>query len=432
MAKQDVEETGTTGLTDPTIAPSRDGPPPRRRRWLPWLIAAAVLIVALVLYRELSSVPSRPPTPPPAAIAVATARRGDINQYIAALGTVTPVYTVTVYAQVSGQIIAVHYHQGQLVRKGAPLIDIDPRPYQSLLAQAEGALQRDQGALVEARMDLKRYQAAYARNGVSRQQVEDQQQTVVQDEGTVKADQGMVDYDRVELAYCHIVAPISGLVGLRLVDPGNTVFAGSGSTLVVITQLQPITVVFDVAEDEVPQVQAQLRAGQHLPVAAFDRTDEHQLGAGMLTALDNEVDTTTGTVKFRADFPNQDLALFPNQFVNARLLLKTLQGVTLVPNAAVQYNGTSTFVYVVKADSTVAVQTVTVLASNDEDSAVSGVNPGTLVTTSGFERIENGARVSYARPASGGTAGGTTPTTTVRGGSGSGGGGGGGGGGGTP
>ena len=377
----------------PTDGPGR---PQRRRRWLIW--AAVLLALLVVLYLLLHGHAAKPRPPAPAAIAVATSRTGNINEYIFALGTVTPQYTVTVYSQVSGQIVAVHYRQGQMVHKGEALIDVDPRPYQGTLTQAEGTLQHDQGLLNEARMDLKRYQAAYARNGIARQQLEDQEQTVLQDEGTVKADQGAVAYDQAQLSYCHIVSPITGLVGLRLVDPGNTVFAGSGATLVVITQMQPITVVFDVSEDQLPQVQAQLRAGRKLAVDAFDRSDEQQLDTGTLTALDNQVDTTTGTIRFRATFPNSKSTLFPNQFVNARLLLQTLQQVTLVPTAAVQYNGTSTFVYVVKSDNTVAVQAVTTLTSNDADTAVQGLNAGVLVATSGFERIENGVHVSYTPP----------------------------------
>ncbi len=394
-----------SGAAEPAVQPEAAAPPEapshavKRSRGRRWILALVLLVVALVLVFTLTRCGGgKPAVPQPAAVSVAQARTGDMNVYVDALGTVTPVYTVTVYSQVSGQIMAVHYQQGQIVQRGAALIDIDPRPYQSMLMQAEGTLQHDMGLLAQARNDLAIYQAAFARNGISRQQLQDQMQLVVQDEGSVEADQGTVAYDRVQLSYCHIVSPITGLVGLRLVDPGNTVFAGSGSTLVVITQLQPITVVFDVSEDQLPQVQAQLRAGKKLQVDAFDRSDERLLGNGMLTALDNQVDTTTGTVKFRASFGNQNLALFPNQFVNARLLLQTLQQVTLVPAAAVQYNGTATFLYVVRAGNTVAVQPVNVLASDDQNSAVSGLSAGATVVTSGFERIENGVRVSYSAP----------------------------------
>lgn len=380
-----------------TTAEQRPGSWRRYRHWL-WLVLALLVSLFLVLY--LVQREKRAPTPPaPSAVSAAQAHAGDISVYVSALGTVTPLTTINVYSQVTGRVEAVHYVEGQMVRRGAPLIDIDPRPYQSTLAQAQGNLRHDTGVLAEAQMDLKRYQAAFARNGISRQQVEDQAQAVVQDQGTVEADQGTVGYDQVQLAYCHIVSPVSGRVGLRLVDPGNTVFAGSGSTLVVVTQLQPITVVFDVAEDQLPAVQSELTGGQTLSVDAFDRADEQQLDSGTLTAYDNEIDPTTGTVRLRARFPNAKLTLFPNQFVNARLLLRTLHQATLVPTAAVQYNGSDSFVYVVQANGTARVQPVTVQTSNDTDTAVQGIAPGTSVVTSGFERIENGAHIVVEAPA---------------------------------
>jgi multidrug efflux system membrane fusion protein len=330
---------------------------------------------------------------------VTQSRTGDTGIYVTALGTVTPTYTVTVYSQITGRVMKVHYREGQMVHDGESLIDIDPRPYQATLTQARGALQRDEGLLAQAKMDLQRYQDAYARNALAKQQLDDQAQTVVQYEGNVKADQGTVAYDEVQLEYCHIVAPIAGRVGLRLVDPGNTVFAGSGSTLTVITQLQPITVVFNVSEDDLPQVQAQLQADNKLPVDVFDRSDAHLIESGMLASLDNQVDTTTGTVRFRAEFPNGALALFPNQFVNARLLVRMLKSVTLVPTVAIQHNGTDDFVYVVKPDDTVAVQRVTALATNEQDTAVQGLNAGVTIATTGFDRLENGAHVTVRTPA---------------------------------
>ena len=329
----------------------------------------------------------------PAAITVGQSKMGNINVYNEALGTVTPVYTVTVYSQVTGRVITVYYHEGQLVHKGQPLVEIDPRPYQATLTQAEGTLKHDQGVLAEAQIDLARYQAAFAKNAIARQQLEDQQQTVVQDQGTVVADQGAVDYDKVELAYCHIVSPITGRVGLRLVDPGNTVFSGTGSTLVVVTQLQPITVVFDVSEDSLPQIQQQLHGHHTLQVDAFDRSDDKKIDTGKLTSLDNLIDTATGTVKFRATFNNKANTLFPNQFVNARLLVKTLDNVVLVPSAAVQHNGTAAFVYIVNPNKTVSVQPITTLTSTENVTAVQGVQPNVSLATTGFDRLENGAQV---------------------------------------
>jgi multidrug efflux system membrane fusion protein len=329
----------------------------------------------------------------PAAITVDQSKTGDMNIYVDALGTVTPTATVTVYSQITGRVMGVYYREGQIVQRGQALVDIDPRPSQATLQQAEGQLQHDQGVLAQARIDLARYQAAFARNAIAKQLLDDQEQAVVQYEGTVKADQGTVDYDKVQLSYCHIVAPISGKVGLRLVDPGNTVFSGSSSTLVVITQLQPITVVFNVSEDSLPEVQAQLNGNKALEVDAFDRSDEKQIEAGKLTSLDNQIDTTTGTVKFRASFANKELALFPNQFVNARLLVRTLKNATLVPTAAVQHNGTAAFVYLVNADDTVSVQPVTVVTNDDTNTAVTGIAPNINLATSGFDRLENKAKV---------------------------------------
>ncbi len=329
----------------------------------------------------------------PAAITVGKTSTGNINVYVSALGTVTPLATVTLYSQITGVVESVHYREGQIVHKGDPLVDIDPRPYQATLTQAEGNLEHDQGVLEQAQMDLARYQAAYARNAIAKQILDDQEKAVIQYQGTVKADEGTVAYDKVQLSYCHIVSPINGRVGLRLVDPGNTVFSGSSSTLVVITQLQPITVVFNVSEDDLPGVQTELKSNRSMEVDAFDRADQTMLEAGRLTSLDNQIDTTTGTVKFRASFPNKNFVLFPNQFVNARLLEKTLNKATLAPTAAVQYNGTAAFVYIVNPNNTVGVQPVQVVTGNDKVTAVTGVDTGVTVATSGFDRLENGAHV---------------------------------------
>ena len=353
----------------------------------------------------------------PAAITVGESQTGNINIYDDALGTVTPVFTVTLYSQITGKVMSVHYKEGQIVHKGDPLVDIDPRPYEATLQQAQGTLQHDQGVLAQAKIDLDRYRAAYARNAIAKQQLDDQEQVVIQEEGTVLTDQGTVAYDQVELSYCHITAPITGRVGLRLVDPGNTVFSGSSSTLAVITQLQPITVVFNVSEDDLPQVQQQLKTQKALTVDVFDRGDDKQLESGKLSALDNQIDTTTGTLKFRATFNNKGLDLYPNQFVNARLLVKTLTNVVLVPTAAVQHNGTAAFVYIVTQggpakpapneqkpapgapaqpappSATVHVQAINVLATNEKEAAVEGINSGVSLATSGFDRLENGATV---------------------------------------
>jgi multidrug efflux system membrane fusion protein len=371
-----------------------------RRRWL---LAVPLLVLGLFLLHHYTSAPPRPAAgrgqQGNPSITVDRSRSGNIGIYVDALGTVTPTYTVTVFSQITGRVMEVHYREGQMVHKGESLIDIDPRPYEATLRQAEGSLQHDEGLLAQARMDLKRYQDAFARNAIARQQLDDQAALVVQYEGTVKADQGTVAFDRVQLEYCHIVSPIAGRVGLRLLDPGNTVFAGSGSTLIVITQLQPITVIFNVAEDDLPRVQAQLKGDHQLSVDVFDRANDHLIETGTLSSLDNQVDTTTGTVRFRAEFPNKELSLFPNQFVNARLLVQMLQGVTLVPTVTIQHNGTNDFVYVLKSNDKVAVQPVTTLTSNEQDTAVDGLAAGVAVATTGFDRLEDGASVTVRPPA---------------------------------
>ena len=268
--------------------------------------------------------------------------------YIDSIGTVTPVYTASITSQVNGIVTAVHFTEGQLVRKGDPLLEIDARPYQATLMQAQGILERDQGLLAQAQMDVKRYQDAWARNAIQKQTLDDQEKLVDQIQGTVKNDQGTVQFDQIQVEFCHIVSPITGRVGLRLVDPGNVVQANGTTVLAVVTQLQPITVVFTVAEDSLGQIQPQMRKRAKLEVDAYDRTAQKQIAVGTLLTLDNLIDTTTGTLKARASFPNKDSALFPNQFVNTRLLVNTLVGATLIPTSAVQHNGQVAFVYVLK------------------------------------------------------------------------------------
>lgn len=326
----------------------------------------------------------------------ATATKGDIGVYQEAIGTVTPVYTASIVSQVTGMVTAVHYHEGDMVRKGQPLVDIDSRPFAAQLAQAQGTLQKDTHILQQAKMDLERYQAAWAKNAIAKQILDDQEKTVLQDEGTVKADQGLVQYDQVQLSYCHITAPIAGRVGLRLVDPGNVVTANSSSTpLVVVTQQQPITVIFTVPEDSLGEIQDQLHHGAKLQVEAYDRTAQKKIATGKLMTIDNQIDTTTGTIKLRALFDNKDGILFPNQFVNTRLLVKTLTGMTLVPTSTIQHNGQLTFVYVIK-DEVAQLQNVTVGASEGGMTAVEGIQPGDVVANSSFEKLQPNAKVAIA------------------------------------
>ena len=329
-------------------------------------------------------------------VTTATAKQGSIGVYLEAIGTVTPVYTDSITAQVTGVITQVHYREGQLVHKGDALIDLDARPYEAQLLQAEGALERDQNLLAEAKMDLTRYQDAWKRNAIPRQTLEDQEKLVLQYQGTVKNDEGLVQYDKVQVEYCHITSPINGRVGLRLVDPGNLVTANGTTALLVITQLQPITIVFTLAEDNLDQVVAQTQHGAKLPVEAWDRQMTKQIASGELTTMDNQIDTATGTVKLRATFQNQNLGLFPNMFVNTRLKVKTLQNQILIPSSAVQHNGDVAFVYVIENNQAKIVNVKTGV-SDAGMVAVQGIKAGDVVADSSFEKLQNGSKITISK-----------------------------------
>ena len=329
-------------------------------------------------------------------VTIATAHKGSVNVYLDALGTVTPLYQASITSQVTGVVTEVHYREGQVVEKGDPLIDIDPRPFEATLQQAQGILERDQNLLGEAQMDLTRYQKAWEKNAIPRQTLEDQEKIVLQEQGTVKNDEGTVQYDQVQLSYCHIVAPITGRVGLRLVDPGNLVTANSTTTLVVVTEMQPITVVYTLAEDNLPQVLHQTRGGQELNVEAYDRGQQNLLGRGKLTSIDNLIDTTTGTVKLRAEFANKDGVLFPNQFVNTRMLVNTLQNQVLVPSSAIQHNGSTDFVFVIN-DNKAMQRTVKSGMSDKGETAVEGIDAGDVVANSSFEKLQNNSPITISK-----------------------------------
>jgi multidrug efflux system membrane fusion protein len=372
--------------------------------WI-WIVVIVILgIGGLVYYRKQQAAEAAAKTKAALAnrsvpITTATATTGPIGIYINALGTVTSVYTAAITTRVDGQIVSVNYVEGQMVHKGDLLVQIDPRPYQAALTQAEGTLAHDEALLNEARIDLDRYQLAFNRNAIAKQQLDDQIQIVKQYEGSVKNDQGTVASATTNLDYATIKAPINGRVGLRLVDPGNIVTAASGTPLVVITQLQPITVIFSVAEDYLPQIQKQLRQGNKMSVDAFDRNQQIKLTSGKLLTLDNQIDTTTGTVKLKAIFENSDVSLFPNQFVNARLLVDTQQNATLVPAAAIQRNAQGAFVYLVKSNQTAAIQSVTIGTTDGGNAAVQGVKSGDVVAITGFDKLQDGVKVSVQNPA---------------------------------
>lgn len=330
---------------------------------------------------------------PPASVATAPVTKGDLRVYLSALGSVTPLNTVTVRSRAVGELVAIHFTEGQFVKAGDLLAEIDPRAYQVALEQAEGQLARDQALLENARRDLARYQGAEA--AVTGQQVDAARATVAQYEGSVRADQGLVDDDRLQLSYCRITAPITGRVGLKLVDQGNLIQSSDTTGIAVITQEQPMSVIFSLPEDDVPEVNRALAADRKLPVFAYDRAATTLLATGAVSAIDNQIDVATGTVKLRALFPNEDHGLFPNQFVNVRLLIGTEHDVTLVPNAAILIGAQTSSVFVVKADNTVEQRTVKVGRSeNDRTEIQSGLAVGEIVAADGLDKLQDGAKIS--------------------------------------
>lgn len=340
----------------------------------------------------------------------ARARRGNIGVYDPGLGSVTPIYTDTIKSRVDGQLMSVRYTEGQIVQKGDPLFEIDPKPYAAALMQAEGQLARDQALLANARIDQARYETLVPQKAVPEQMLATQKALVSQYEGTVKTDQGMVDSARVNLDYCHIAAPITGLVGLRLVDPGNIVHAADTNGLVVITQMDPISVIFTLAEDLLPVVLQKLRAGEKLEVDAYDRNNTKKLSQGTLTTVDNEIDQTTGTVRMRATFDNKDNSLFPSQFVNVKMLVQQKNGVVLLTTAAIQRNSNATYVYLVQPNSTVTVRNIQVGTSEGDDTEItSGLTAGDVAVMTGADKLQEGSKVNLqvlgeqpqAKPATG-------------------------------
>jgi multidrug efflux system membrane fusion protein len=377
-------------------------------RWL-WVPALIVLAAAAYYFWTRGAAASIPPAsqtsgqkggrggggrggiPPVVAV---RARRGDIGVYYTGLGTVTPIYTVTVKTRVDGELMEVHYKEGDIVHKGDPLVEIDPRPYQAQLVQYEGQLARDQALLANAKIDLARYATLLKQNAIPEQQYATQVSTVAQDEGIVKNDQGLIDAAKVNLVYCHITAPITGRVGLRLVDPGNIVHSTDSTGLLVITQIQPISIIFPITEDQLPVVMKHWRAGQKLTVEGWDRDQQHRLAVGTLSTIDNQIDQTTGTVRLRADFANQDYALFPNQFVFVRLLEEEKHGVVLLATAAIQRATNNTYVYLVKPDSTVTVVNITAGTTEGDNSEItSGLAAGDEVVMTGVDKLTEGVKV---------------------------------------
>jgi len=363
-----------------------------------WIVLIVLLAAGGVWWLSQRATTQSPPARPgfgaPMPVVVAPASTGDVNIVFNALGTITPTATVTVKTQISGQLTQIAFTEGQTVQKGDLLAVIDPRPYELALEQAQGQQLKDQALLKQAQTDLARYQTLAKEDSIAQQTVDSQAQLVRQYEGALKVDQSQVDSAKLNIAYCHVVAPLSGRVGLRQVDQGNYVTANDAAGLVVISAVQPITAIFSLPEDQLPAVIKQLSAGATLQAAAYDRSNTTKLATGKLLSVDNQIDTTTGTIKLRAQFANEDGVLFPNQFVNIRLLVDVLHDATIIPTSAVQRGAPGTFVYVVKPDNTVTVQAIKIGPSEGEKVAVtSGLSVGDRVVTDGADKLRDKAKI---------------------------------------
>jgi multidrug efflux system membrane fusion protein len=404
--RSEILAPGRVRVEEPLARPAQPGGLVSRRprrswgRRLLWLLLVAAIVGAAVWYFP------RPQTQPkggggqagaPVPVGVSPVEKGDMPVTLSQLGTVTPLATVTVKTQISGYLVQVAFQEGQMVKKGDFLAQIDPRPYQVALEQAQAQLGKDQALLKNAQVDLQRYNTLVAQNSIAKQTRDTQVSLVAQDEATVKADQAQIDAQKLNLTYCHIISPVTGRVGLRQVDAGNYVQTSDPNGIVVVTQLQPISVIFTLPEDNLPEVMKRVRAGASLPVTAYDRTGATELAGGKLDTVDNQIDTTTGTVKLRAIFDNEQETLFPNQFVNVKLLVNTLHDADIVPNSAIQRGAPGTFVYVVKPEKTAAVQKVKLGPSDGQRIAIlSGLEPGESVVTDGADRLRDGAKVTIA------------------------------------
>ena len=375
-----------------------------RLRPLLWLLLVAAIVAAGIRYFPWPDTQpknsGRPPAGAPVPVGVATVEKGNMPVTLSQLGTVTPLAMVTVKTQISGYLMQVAFKEGQMVNKGDFLAQIDPRPYQVALAQAEGQLAKDQALLKNAQLDLVRYNTLVAQNSVAKQTRDTQESLVGQNQATIKSDQAQIDAQKLNLTYCRIISPVTGRVGLRQVDAGNYVQTSDPNGIVVVTQLQPISVIFTLPEDNLPEVMKRVRAGATLPVTAFDRTGANEIAKGKLDTVDNQIDPTTGTVKLRAIFDNEQETLFPNQFVNVKLLVNTLPDADIVPNSAIQRGAPGTFVYLVKPDRTATVQKVKLGPSDGQRIAVlSGLQPGDSVVIDGADRLRDGAKITVAPPA---------------------------------
>jgi multidrug efflux system membrane fusion protein len=391
----DLQQVEAPSPVKPT-APAAPRPRFARLVWVVVLVAAALLA-----WRYW---PVGAPAPdaqsqnasggPPQTVRDAAATTGDMPIMIDALGAVTPLATITVKTQIAGKLMEVGFQEGQMVKEGDFLAQIDSRPYEAALAQAQAQLAKDTSLYEQAQADFARYETLVKQDSIARQQVEDQQFLVAQDKAAMGSDQAQIDTAKLNIAYCHITSPVSGRVGLRLVDPGNYLQPSDTTGIVIIAEIDPISVVFSTAEDNLPQIAERMKSGAKLTVAAYDRTNSKALASGTVSTFDNQIDLTTGTFKLRAQFDNPDGALFPNQFVNIKLLVDTMSGATLAPNAAVQIGASGGFVYVVNADSTVAVRKVTTGPADAKNTVIlTGLTAGENVVTDGVDRLRDGAKV---------------------------------------
>jgi len=371
--------------------------------WVLWNVLPGAIAVLMYLMLPVNGQPANggENAAHPVSVSVAFARTGPMDVYLTGLGTVIPLVTVSVKSRVEGQLTKVDFKEGQMVRAGQVLAEIDTRPFELMLEQAQGQVIKDEALLANARIDLERYRTLFKQDSIAKQQVDTQESLVRQYEGTVKIDMAAVGNARLQLTYCRITAPVSGRLGLRQIDPGNIIHATDANGLVTITQLQPITVVFTIPEDNLPPVFRRLRAGERMQVTAYDHMETKKLATGFLVTADNQIDANTAMVKLKAEFPNQDFSLFPNQFVNVRLLADTVKGATLVPAAAIQRGAQGTFVYVVKSDRTTIVRPVSIGPANrDEVSVLKGLASGERVVTDGASRLSAGAAVQFSNDAS--------------------------------
>lgn len=418
-------------LPEPGARESAAGQPAKSRWWL-WIVILGVVAIGIWYYRGAHStseaggkaaagISGKGRGGPGAGgftvpVVVATAQKGDLPVYLIGLGTVTAFNTVTIRSRVDGQIVKVNFTEGQFVHQGDALIEIDPRPYQVMLEQAEGQLAKDQAQLHDVQVDFERYQLLYNEGVVPKQQVDSQQAQVGQYQGAIKADQATIDNAKLQLVYAHITAPISGRVGLRLVDMGNIVHASDTSGLLVITQLQPISVIFTLPQDQLQQVLAKLRGGGQLPVEAFDRDDSTKIADGKLATIDNQIDPTTGTYKLKSIFSNENNVLFPNQFVNVHMLVDTKRNLVIVPASTIQRGPQGTYVYVISGGETANIRPVTIAQTTGNNIGISsGLNGGDIVVIDGQDKLQDGSKVVTSTSPTGAERGGAAQPSAQRG-----------------